>query len=137
LNQPHARFAHYASGASITQQDKNTARVFSEVSGQWKVGPEFWMDSAAVAEIKHLIYSGREMKAMDEDARDEWNGAKKVMNCSEKKQLLLEPGGHNLDPAELFPLLFWISDPPVMAEEILMQLRLLHSTIQVKLSRFA
>jgi hypothetical protein len=30
-----------------------------------------------------------------------------------------------------------ISDSPVMAEEILMQLRLLHTTIQVKLSRFA
>jgi hypothetical protein len=77
------------------------------------------------------------MKAMDDDARDEWNGAKKVMNCSEKKQLLLEPGGHSLDPAELFPLLFWISDPRVMAEEILLQLRLLQSSIQVKLSRFA
>jgi hypothetical protein len=111
--------------------------VFNGVSGQWKVGPEFLMDSAAVAEVMHLICSGREMKAMDDDARDEWNGAKKVMNCSEKKQLLLEAGGHNHDPAELFPLLFWISDPPVMAEEILMQLRLLHSTIQVKLSRFA
>jgi hypothetical protein len=64
------------------------------------------MDLAAQAEIKHLISCSGEMRAVDNDARDKWNGAKKVMNCSEKKQLLLEPGGHNLDPAELFPLLF-------------------------------
>lgn len=40
------------------QQDKNTACVFSGVSGQWEVSPEFWMDSAAEEEMMHLICSG-------------------------------------------------------------------------------
>jgi hypothetical protein len=46
------------------------------------------MDSAAEAGTKHLICSGREMRAVDDDARDGWNEAKKVMNCSEPEWLL-------------------------------------------------
>ena len=46
------------------------------------------MEYAAEAEAKHLMCSGREMTAADNDARGEWNGAKKVMNCFEKKRLL-------------------------------------------------
>jgi hypothetical protein len=40
------------------------------------------------------------------------------------------------DLADLFPPLSRVSDLPVMAEEIFLQLRLLHSTIQVKLNPF-
>ena len=42
----------------------------------------------------------------------------------------------NLDLADLFPPLLTISDSPEMAQEILIQLRLLRSTIQVKLNQF-
>jgi hypothetical protein len=35
------------------------------------------------------------MKVVDNDARDEWNGAKKVMNCFEKKRLV--SGNNALD----------------------------------------
>jgi hypothetical protein len=42
----------------------------------------------------------------------------------------------NLDLADLFPPLLKISDSPATAQEILIQLRLLHSTIQVKLNQF-
>jgi hypothetical protein len=42
----------------------------------------------------------------------------------------------NLDLADFFPPLLTISDSPEMAQEILIQLRLLHSTIQVKLDQF-
>jgi hypothetical protein len=42
----------------------------------------------------------------------------------------------NLDLADLFPPLLKISDSPEMAQEILIQLRLLHSTIQIKLNQF-
>lgn len=42
----------------------------------------------------------------------------------------------NLDLAGLFPPLLKISDSPEMAQEILIQLRLLHSTIQIKLNQF-
>jgi hypothetical protein len=42
----------------------------------------------------------------------------------------------NLDLADFFPPLLKISDSPAMAQEILIQLRLLHSTIQVKLNQF-
>ena len=42
----------------------------------------------------------------------------------------------NLDLADLFPPLLRISESPRVAREILLQLRLLHSTIQVKLDQF-
>jgi len=42
----------------------------------------------------------------------------------------------NLDLADLFPPLLKISDSPEMVKEILIQLRLLHSTIQIKLNQF-
>ena len=42
----------------------------------------------------------------------------------------------NLDLADLFPPLLRISDSPEMVQEILIQLRLLHSTIQIKLNQF-
>jgi hypothetical protein len=76
------------------------------------------------------------MKAVQNDTTDGWNGAKKVMNRSEKERLLSELRAHNLDLAVIYPPLFQVFDSPGMAEEILTQLRLLHSTIQVKLNRF-
>jgi len=42
----------------------------------------------------------------------------------------------NLDLADLFPPVLKISDSQRAAEEILLQLRLLHSTIEVKLDQF-
>jgi hypothetical protein len=53
------------------------------------------MNSAAQTGIKHLICSGREMRALDNDARDKWNGAKKVMKRFEKKPLV--SGNNALD----------------------------------------
>ncbi len=42
----------------------------------------------------------------------------------------------NLDLADVFPPMFRISEPPVVAQELLLQLRLLQSTLQVKLDQF-
>src|SRR5258707_11004369 len=42
----------------------------------------------------------------------------------------------NLDLADVFPPLLRISESPVVARELLVQLRLLQSTIQVKLHQF-
>ncbi len=42
----------------------------------------------------------------------------------------------NLDLADLFPPLLRLSESPEASREILTQLRLLHSTIQVKLDQF-
>jgi hypothetical protein len=42
----------------------------------------------------------------------------------------------NIDLSGLFPPLLQISESPLMTREILLQLRLLHSTIQVKLNQF-
>jgi hypothetical protein len=42
----------------------------------------------------------------------------------------------NLELADLFPPLLRISESPVVARELLVQLRLLQSTIQVKLDQF-
>jgi hypothetical protein len=43
----------------------------------------------------------------------------------------------NLDLADLFPQILRISESPAVARELLVQLQLLHSTIQVKLDQFA
>ena len=43
----------------------------------------------------------------------------------------------NLDLADTFPRLLRISESPAVARELLLQLRLLQSTIQVKLDQFA
>jgi hypothetical protein len=42
----------------------------------------------------------------------------------------------NLDLADLFPPVLRLSESPAVAHELLVQLRLLHSTIQVKLEQF-
>ena len=42
----------------------------------------------------------------------------------------------NLDLADVFPPMFRISESPVVAQELLLQLRLLQSTLQVKLDQF-
>lgn len=42
----------------------------------------------------------------------------------------------NLDLADLFPPMLRISESPAVAQELLLHLRLLHSTIQVKLDQF-
>jgi hypothetical protein len=42
----------------------------------------------------------------------------------------------NLELADLFPPLLRISETPTVARELLVQLRLLQSTLQVKLSQF-
>jgi len=42
----------------------------------------------------------------------------------------------NLDLADLFPPILRISESPVVARELLVQMRLLQSTIQVKLDQF-
>jgi hypothetical protein len=44
--------------------------------------------------------------------------------------------GLNLDLADLFPPVLRLSESPAVARELLLQLRLLHSTIQVKLDQF-
>jgi hypothetical protein len=42
----------------------------------------------------------------------------------------------NLDLADLFPPILRISETPAVARELIVQLRLLQSTLQVKLSQF-
>jgi len=42
----------------------------------------------------------------------------------------------NLDLADLYPPVLNLSESPAVARELLVQLRLLHSTIQVKLNQF-
>ena len=43
----------------------------------------------------------------------------------------------NMDLADLFPPVLRISESPVVARELLVQMRLLQSTIQVKLNQFS
>jgi len=42
----------------------------------------------------------------------------------------------NIDLADMFPQMLRLSESPAVARELLLQLRLLHSTIQVKLDQF-
>jgi hypothetical protein len=52
------------------------------------------------------------------------------------QQLVSNLRSLNLDLADLFPPLFRVSESRVLAQELLLQLRLLQSTLQVKLQQF-
>jgi hypothetical protein len=52
------------------------------------------------------------------------------------KKLVSNLRALNLDLADVFPPLLRISESPVVARELLVQLRLLQSSIQVKLEQF-
>lgn len=57
-------------------------------------------------------------------------------NSPQVQKLVNTLRGLNLDLADLFPPLLKISESPQMARELLIQLRLLQSTVQVKLDQF-
>jgi hypothetical protein len=57
-------------------------------------------------------------------------------NSPAVQQLVSNLRALNLDLADVFPPLLRISESPVVARELLVQLRLLQSTIQVKLDQF-
>jgi hypothetical protein len=57
-------------------------------------------------------------------------------NSPQVQRLVTTLRGLNLDLADLFPPLLKISESPEMARELLIQLRLLQSTVQVKLDQF-
>jgi hypothetical protein len=57
-------------------------------------------------------------------------------NSSYVRKLLADLRTLNLDLADLFPPLLDVSDAPATGQELLMQLRLLHSTVGVKLDQF-
>jgi hypothetical protein len=46
------------------------------------------MRFAAETRIQHLISRGRQVTVVKNDARDGWNGTKKVMNCLRHERLL-------------------------------------------------
>ena len=52
------------------------------------------------------------------------------------QKLITDMRALNLDLADLFPPLLRISESPAVAQELLVHLRLLHSTVQVKLDQF-
>jgi hypothetical protein len=57
-------------------------------------------------------------------------------NSPAVQKLVAELRALNLDLADLFPPILPISESPAVARELLVQLRLLQSTIQVKLGQF-
>jgi len=57
-------------------------------------------------------------------------------NSAAVQKLVSSIRGLNLELADMFPPLLRISESPVVARELLVQLRLLQSTIQVKLDQF-
>ena len=57
-------------------------------------------------------------------------------NSPEVQKLIATLRALHLDLADLFPPALQISESPAVAKELLMQLRLLQSTIQVKLDQF-
>jgi hypothetical protein len=54
----------------------------------------------------------------------------------EVQKLIANLRALHLDLADLFPSVLQISESPAVAKELLVQLQLLHSTIQVKLEQF-
>jgi len=57
-------------------------------------------------------------------------------NSPAVQRLISSMRGLNLELADVFPPVLRISESPVVARELLVQLRLLQSTIQVKLEQF-
>jgi hypothetical protein len=57
-------------------------------------------------------------------------------NSPTVQKLVADLRALNLDLADLFPPLLRISESPAVARELLVQLRLLQSTLQVKLAQF-
>jgi len=57
-------------------------------------------------------------------------------NSPEVQKLIANLRALHLDLADVFPPVLQISESPAVAKELLMQLRLLHATIQVKLDQF-
>jgi hypothetical protein len=57
-------------------------------------------------------------------------------NSREVQKLIATLRALHLDLADLFPPAVQISESPAVAKEVLVQLRLLQSTIQVKLEQF-
>jgi hypothetical protein len=57
-------------------------------------------------------------------------------NSPAVQKLITNMRALNLDLADLFPPLLRISESPAVAQELLVHLRLLHSTVQVKLDQF-
>jgi hypothetical protein len=57
-------------------------------------------------------------------------------NSPEVQKLIASLRALHLDLADVFPPVLQISESPAVAKELLLQLQLLHSTIQVKLEQF-
>jgi hypothetical protein len=57
-------------------------------------------------------------------------------SCPVIQELVATLRALNLDLADLFPPVLQVSESPVVAQELLVQLRLLQSTLQVKLGQF-
>jgi hypothetical protein len=57
-------------------------------------------------------------------------------NSPEVQKLIANLRALHLDLADVFPPVLQISESPAVAKELLMQLQLLHATIQVKLDQF-
>jgi hypothetical protein len=70
--------------------------------------------------------------------RDQLNGQVDLANPNSPtvQKLVSSLRGLNLELADIFPPLLRISESPVVARELLLQLRLLESTIQVQLAQF-
>jgi len=58
-------------------------------------------------------------------------------NSASVQKLLAALRSLNLDLADLFPPLLNVAQAPETSQEIITQLRLLHSTVQVKLNQFS
>ena len=103
----------------------------------------------------HLARLGERARITDEVVREvsrkhpfvelNWNALREQLNSQldladpaspAVQKLVATLRALHLDLADLFPPLLRISESPQMAQEILLQLRLLHSTIQVKLDQF-
>ena len=103
----------------------------------------------------HLARLGERARITDEIVRKvsrkhpfvtlNWNALREQLNnqidladlqSPTVQKLIHSLRGLNLDLADLFPPVLRLSESPAVARELLLQLRLLHSTIQVKLDQF-
>jgi hypothetical protein len=98
----------------------------------------------------HLARLGERARITDDVVREvtkkhpfvalNWRSLREQLNNPESpavQKLVQNLRGLNLALADLFPPVLRLSESPAVARELLVQLRLLHSSIQVKLDQFA
>ena len=154
----HGYFIDGCSGKKIHYSERGSLGVTSWLLSAAKESRSTWCTTCAAAEKcsrLHLARLGDRARITDEVVREvskkhpfvelNWRSLREQLNhrldladprSPTVQKLVSSLRALNLDLADLFPPLLRLSETPDVARELLVQLRLLQSTLQVKLDQF-